>query len=319
MRILVNNIKSTNSTLLVRQLKRIRSFPVDVWGTDISAAGHIASSNFVDRYFQAPNINNEKEYLQFINELSDKHKIDYLFVSTDKEVRFLNRHKDEITIPFDNCPSDTINIFQDKLEANRSIEKMGIKVPTIYDSLFGKDKVIFRKRCSVSSQGIYIVDLSKASHIENHFHTDWFAQKYETGTTYVVDIFADKNGSPKLILPRKSLKKQMGSAFRSQIVKHDKLIQICKQIYSKYRIPGLSNVEFIENDSGIYFIEINLRIGGSASEGMIASFNYIEQYLDHFVNGANLESLEYYMNCVAWDSIVSRYYDEVLFNASLDS
>mgnify|MGYP000296749374 FL=1 len=111
----------------------------------------------------------------------------------------------------------------------------------------------------------------------------------------------------------------MGSAFRSQIVKHDKLIQICKQIYSKYRIPGLSNVEFIENDSGIYFIEINLRIGGSASEGMIASFNYIEQYLDHFVNGANLESLEYYMNCVAWDSIVSRYYDEVLFNASLDS
>lgn len=238
MRILVNNIKSTNSTLLVRQLKRIRSFPVDVWGTDISVAGHIASSNFVDRYFQAPNINNEKEYLQFINELSDKHKIDYLFVSTDKEVRFLNRHKDEITIPFDNCPSDTINIFQDKLEANRSIEKMGIKVPTIYDSLFGKDKVIFRKRCSVSSQGIYIVDLSKASHIENHFHTDWFAQKYETGTTYVVDIFADKNGSPKLILPRKSLEKQMGSAFRSQIVKHDKLIQICKQIYSKYRIPG---------------------------------------------------------------------------------
>ena len=179
--------------------------------------------------------------------------------------------------------------------------------------------MIFRKRCSVSSQGIYIVDLSKASHIENHFHTDWFAQKYETGTTYVVDIFADKNGSPKLILPRKSLEKQMGSAFRSQIVKHDKLIQICKQIYSKYRIPGLSNVEFIENDSGIYFIEINLRIGGSASEGMIASFNYIEQYLDHFVNGANLESLEYYMNCVAWESIVSRYYDEVLFNASLDS
>lgn len=127
MRILVNNIKSTNSTLLVRQLKRIRSFPVDVWGTDISAAGHIASSNFVDRYFQAPNINNEKEYLQFINELSDKHKIDYLFVSTDKEVRFLNRHKDEITIPFDNCPSDTINIFQDKLEANRSIEKWELK------------------------------------------------------------------------------------------------------------------------------------------------------------------------------------------------
>ena len=89
MRILVNNIKSTNSTLLVRQLKRIRSFPVDVWGTDISAAGHIASSNFVDRYFQAPNINNEKEYLQFINELSDKHKIDIFLYQQIRKCGFL--------------------------------------------------------------------------------------------------------------------------------------------------------------------------------------------------------------------------------------
>ncbi len=316
MRILVNNIKSTNSTLLVRQLKRIKSFPVEVWGTDRALAGFIASSNFVDRYFQAPSIDNEEEYLQFINELSVKDKIDYLFVSTDKEVRFLDHYKDKITLPFDNCPTDTIRLFQDKLEASMAIEKLGISVPTIFYSLFGKEKVIFRKKQSVSSQGIYIADLSKASYIENHFQKDWFAQKYETGTTYVVDVFADRNGDPKLILPRKSFEKQMGSSFRCQIVKHEKIIQICKQIYAKYLIPGLSNVEFIENDGGIFFIEINLRIGGSASQGMIASFNYIEQYLDHFVNGAKLESLEYYMNCVAWGSIVSRYYDEVLFDAN---
>lgn len=313
MRILVNNIKSTNSTLLVRQLKRIKSFPIEVFGTDVYPAGYIASSNFVEQYFQSPNIDNDEKYLQFINELSNKYRIDYLFVSTDKEVRFLDRHKDEVTIPFDNCHSDTIKLFQDKLSASRSIEKMGIKVPTICDSLFGKEKVIFRKRCSVSSSGIYIVDLSKATHIENHFHADWFAQKYEEGTTYVVDVFADKNGNPKLILPRKTLEVQMGSAFRSQIVEHNEIIHICKQIYSQYMIPGLSNVEFIENEDGIFFIEINLRIGGSASEGMIASFNYIEQYLDHFVNGTELESLEYYMNCVAWGSIISRYYDEVLY------
>ena len=314
MRSLVNNIKSTNSTLLVKQLKKIKKFPVEVWGTDVSTPGYIAASNFVDRYFQAPNINNDAEYLQFINELSKKYKIDYLFVSTDKEVRFLDQHKNEIPIPFNNCPSDTIQLFQDKLLASKEIEKLGIKIPTIYDSLFGKEKVIFRKRCSVSSQGIYITDLSKEAYIENHFHSDWFAQEYVVGTTYVVDIFADENGTPKLILPRKSLEKQMGSAFRSQIIKHNQLIQLCEKIYSNHLIPGLSNVEFIENQDGIFFIEINLRIGGSASEGIIASFNYIEQYLDHFVNGTSLESLETYMYCVAWNSVVSRYYEDSLYN-----
>lgn len=312
MRILVNNIKSTNSTLLVRLLKRINRFHIEVWGSDVFEPGLIASSTFVDKYFQAPNIDNESEYLSFLKSLTEQYKIDFLFVSTDKEVRFIDRYKDKIKIPYFNPPSDTITLFQDKLEASLAMKKLGLVIPPIYSSLFGKEKVIFRKKRSVSSEGIYIADLSTATHIENHFHSDWFAQKYITGTTYVVDMFADQNGNPKLIIPRRSIETQNGSAFRSQIVKNDQLIEICKLIYSHYLIPGLSNIEFIENNDGFHFIEINLRIGGSATAGVVASFNYIEQYLDHFVNGKSLESLETYMKCVAWNSIVSRYYDEVI-------
>lgn len=312
MRILVNNIKSTNSTLLVRLLKRINSFPIEVWGSDVFESGLIASSTFVDKYFQAPSIDNESEYLLFLKNLTEQYKIDFLFVSTDKEVRFIDRYKDTIKIPYFNPPSDTIALFQDKLKASLAIEKLGLAIPPIYSSLFGKEKVIFRKKRSVSSKGIYITDLSTATHIENHFYSDWFAQEYITGTTYVVDMFADQNGIPKLIIPRRSIETQNGSAFRSQIVKNEQLIEICKLIYSHYLIPGLSNIEFIENDEGFHFIEINLRIGGSATAGVVASFNYIEQYLDHFVNGKPLENLETYMKCIAWNSIVSRYYDEVI-------
>lgn len=314
MRILVNNIRSTNSTLLVRLLKRINRFPVEIWGSDVSELGLIASSTFVDKYFKSPSIDNEKEYLKFLNNLSEQHKIDFLFVSTDKEVRFVDRHKEKIKIPYFIPPSDTIALFQDKFKASLAIENLGLTIPTIYSSLFGKEKVIFRKKRSVSSEGIYVADLSTATHIENHFHSDWFAQKYVTGTTYVVDMFTDKKGIPKLIIPRRSIETQNGSAFRSQIVKNDQLIEICKLIYSHYLIPGLSNIEFIENDDGFHFIEINLRIGGSATAGVVASFNYIEQYLDHFVNGNLLDSLETYMKCIAWNSIVSRYYDEVVVN-----
>ncbi len=312
MRILVNNIRSTNSTLLVRMLKRINRFPVEVWGSDVSKPGYIASSTFVDRFFQAPHIDNESEYLTFIKQLSENYQIDFIFVSTDKEVRFMDKYKNQIKIPFFNPPSETIKLFQNKLEASLAIEKLGVSIPPIYSNLFGKEKVIFRKIQSVSSEGIYVADLSTSTYIENHFHRDWFAQKFIAGTIYVVDIFADKNGNPKLILPRKSIETTNGSAFRSQIVKNEKLIEMCKHIYSNFCIPGLSNIEFIENDGKYYFIEINLRIGGSATAGIIASFNYIEQYLDHFVNNNSLKNLDTYMNCVAWGSIISRYYDEVI-------
>ena len=91
MRILVNNIKSTNSTLLVRLLKRIKKIPIEVLGSDVYEPGFIASSIFVDKYIKSPNIDNETEYLVFLNNLSEKYKIDFLFVSTDKEVRFIDK------------------------------------------------------------------------------------------------------------------------------------------------------------------------------------------------------------------------------------
>lgn len=311
-KVLVNNVKSTNSTLLVRLLKRIHRFPIEVIGSDVSDPGSIASSILVDEYIKSPSMNNETEYLVFLNEIYKKYKIDFLFISTDKEVRFVDRHKSEIRIPFFNPPSNTIAIFQDKLKATIAMNEIGVTIPQIYSDLFGKEKVIFRKKRSVSSEGIYIADFSKMTYIENHFQADWFAQKYISGTTYVVDVFADKNGKPKLIIPRKSIEVQKGSAFRSQVIKNEKVIETCKMIYSNYLIPGLSNIEFIENADGLHFIEINLRIGGSATAGIVASFNYIEQFLDHFVNGKSLESLDTYMKCISWNSIVSRYYDEVI-------
>ena len=156
------------------------------------------------------------------------------------------------------------------------------------------------------------MDLSKSAYIENHFSSDWFAQEYISGTKYVIDVFANEMGKPQLIIPRKVFETQSASAFRSQTINNNDLIEQCKYIYSKFIIPGLSNIEFIENENGYHFIEINLRIGGSASAGIISSFNYIEQFLDHFVNGNPLEGLDTYMKCVAWNSIISRYYEETI-------
>lgn len=315
MRILVNNIHSTNATALIKMLKRIKKYKIEVWGTDVAQKGYIAASNMVDMYFQTPDIDEEINFLNFIKPLCENNKIDMVLVCSDKEVRFMSKYKNQINSTIINPDNKIVSLFSDKYKSSIDIEKLGIQIPPIITDFFHAKKIIFRKKCSVSSLGIYIVDFSKSSVIDNHFKDGWFAQKFIDGNTYIVDIFADKNGTPKLILPRKKLEVQNASAFRSQIVNHKEIIELCKRIYDHYCIPGLSNIEFIEDKEGkLYFIEINLRFGGSASAGIMASFNYLEQFLEHFLLNYELQSLEYYMQYVGWNSVISRFYEECLFS-----
>lgn len=316
MRILINNIHSTNSTCLVKLLKKLKGRDIEIWGTDVAKAGYIAASLMVDRYFQSPEIEDGSAFLEFLQNLCDEYKIDMIIVSSDKEVRFMSKYKDlinpniNIIVPNANI----VDLFSDKLIASQEIQKLGISIPPICENLFGKNKIIFRKRVSVSSKGIYIVDLKNQQTIENHFHEGWFAQEYIEGKTFIVDILSDKYGTPKLIIPREKIEVQNASAFRSKLINHRGIIDACQKIYKNFTIPGLSNIEFIEKNGEIFFIEINLRFGGSASAGIKASFNYLEQYIDHFYYGKELDPIETYMNYVAWNSVVSRYYEEKITN-----
>ena len=39
----------------------------------------------------------------------------------------------------------------------------------------------------------------------------------------------------------------------------------------------------------------------------------METYLEHFVLNEPLQDMDYYMNYVCWDSIVTRYLEELIY------
>lgn len=313
MRILINNISSTNPAMLVKWINRIDKLDIDLWGSDCAAPGEIAASNMVSNYFQAPNTTDHESYLSFLQKVSKSADIDLILTCTDAEVRFMSQYADKLSVKTVIAETRAINTFSDKLTASLEMESIGISVPTILKNLFGAQKVIFRKRCSVCSLGIYIVDLSQEKFIENHFQSDWFVQPFIEGDIITCDVLADSSGIPQLIIPRKKLQVMSGSAFRSQLIHHEGAIEACKRILQHYFIPGFSDFEFIDTGDKLYFIEGNLRFSGSASEGITASFNYIEHFLRHFVFGEPMKGIDYYMQYVIWDSIVSRYFEEIAY------
>lgn len=313
MNILINNIHYSNPTAMIKLLHKIKAYDISVYGTDTNSIGYSAGSMLVDKYFRMPSIDNEDAYLVALNELCEKNNIDFIFPSTDKEIRFLSKYASKIFTRTVIQSEPVIKIFSDKYRATQKIHELGIKTPPIINCLFGEKKVIFRKKLSVSSEGIYAVDLSKEKYIENHFSNDYFVQHYIEGTEYTVDIFADINGVPKLIIPRKRLEIKNGMSFICQLKKHQELIDACQTICSKYHLPGLFNIQFIDDGNDIYFIELNMRFAGSGISGIVGSFNYFKQYIDHFIYNKPLKTMDYYMSKVAWDSIITRYFEECIY------
>jgi carbamoyl-phosphate synthase large subunit len=294
-------------------LSQIKKYNIVVIGSDTYEKGECAGSLLADKYYQAPPINQEAEYINFLNDINEKEKIDLLIPASDAEAVLLSKYSNQVKTRFFLADYETVSLFKDKLRATLALLNNNINVPRICDNLFNEKKVIFRKRNSVNSQGIYIVDLEKAEYIENHFNPDYFVQPYIEGDTVIVDVFSDKNGTPKLIIPRKTIEIKDGTAFRSQIVYDETIIDITKKICNLYKLPGFCNLDFIVNNGEYYFIELNVRFAGSGIFSIIASFNYMETYLEHFVLNEPLQDMDYYMKYVCWDSIVTRYLEELIY------
>jgi carbamoyl-phosphate synthase large subunit len=294
-------------------LSQIKKYSIVVIGSDTCEKGECAGSLLVDKYYQAPPITQEAGYINFLNEVNEKEKIDLLIPASDAEAVLLSKFRNQVKTRFFLADYATVSLFKDKLRATQALLNNNINVPRICDNLFNEKKVIFRKRISVNSQGIYIVDLEKAEYIENHFNPNYFVQPYIEGDTIIVDVFSDKNGIPKLIIPRKTIEIKDGTAFRSQIVYDETIIDITKKICNLYKLPGFCNLDFKVNNGEYYFIELNVRFAGSGIFSIIASFNYMETYLEHFVLNEPLQDMDYYMKYVCWDSIVTRYLEELIY------
>lgn len=313
MNVLLTHVSRMGTLCWIKCLRRITSIEIVIYGTDVKPLGYSSGSQLVDHFIQINPSLNQEEYLNQIYNLCNKLSIDILITVMDDELGIFLKNKKRFQQYLYYLDYDCFNIFHDKLIASLKMQEIGILIPKIITNPFGKHKVIFRNKIGIGSNGIYVVDLEKEQFIENRFQKDKFLQEYIEGEEFTVDVLTDNQGLPLLIVPRKRLEIRQGISFICQIVKDEEIISICKKIYSTFKIPGISNVQFIKNNTGLYFIELNPRLGGTSIASVIAGFNFTELYLQHNLLNKPVKTLEEYQNLIAWGSIVSRDYEEYIF------
>ncbi|AZK45973.1 ATP-grasp domain-containing protein [Paenibacillus lentus] len=315
MNICITSIGSATAINLIKLLKAQTKHEVSIIGLDCNTFGYTSGSLLVDKFVRSP-LALEESYINFIEDLIVKEKIDLLIPIHDFEIFRLSQHKLDIQMIIPN--QTTIDLFRDKFISAVSMQEIGITVPPmiIRGESIGSDieKVIVRERIGVGSTGIRILNVDEYFKVSEDMDEDKeFAQGFITGDEYTVDVFSDKEGLPKLIIPRIRLEVKAGVATKIRIVHHTELIKMTEKILTKYPIPGFCNVQFIVNEKGIYFIELNPRYGGMSISSSLASVNIMELFIDHFVNCEPLSDYNEYMKLVKWNSVVTRYYEEKIF------
>lgn len=315
--ILIPQVSYFASVCLIKMLCKIKNIEIKVVGCDSFQNGMTSGSSLVDVCYQSPDISELDNYFNFIKELCKKENINIIIPSDEDELLFLKEHENEFDCILVCAQKNILSLFLEKYNATVKIKELGINTPNIITDLCNQlpsnGKIIFREKHSSGSQGIYKINLNEEKIILNKFNKDTFIQEFIEGKEYTVDVLCDKQGNVKIAIPRHRLDIRSGVSYKCAIKYNQAIINAVKKIYSVFLIPGFSNVQFIENEKGIYFIELNPRFAGTGIASCLASFNFVELFIDHFIYDAELSEFDYYMKLVAWDSIITRFYEEIIY------
>lgn len=312
MRVLLTSAGTATCTNLIKYLKKLQDYVVV---TDINAIGYTAGSLLADRFYQV-SLAIEEGFIGMLNEIILKENIELLIPINDIEVYVCSKAIDEIRCQCIVPDVSTIDMIRDKYVCSVQMSNIGIMVPEIFDVDDITVKRILRDRIGVGSKGITFFETGESC--KKYSKQTKFLQRCVSSgkeTEYTVDILADKNGEPIYIVPRERLEVKNGVATKVRISEDISLINSVKIILHEYKLPGFSNIQFIKDEYGNYwFIEINYRFSGCGAATLAVCPDYLMKFKNIVTNALFNTVLN---KDVKWGSVVTRYYEEVVYEEGI--
>lgn len=257
-------------------------------GTDMSENAPALSP--CDIRYKVPSVYDDN-YIDELLKVCKKHEIKALISLSDLELPILAEAKDKFadlgvqvvvsdTDVIDIC-SDKWKTFQFALENKIPTPKTYLNVSNVIEDLQTEQvsfPLIVKPRWGSASFGLFVVntieDLKerfeqcfrdiKKSHISKFALDDAcvIIQEFIQGKEYGLDIFNDINGDYRGVVCKEKLSMRSGETEKSLSVSSDKFADYAGIIAKKLRHVGNLDTDFLENDKGLYLLELNPRFGG---------------------------------------------------------
>jgi carbamoyl-phosphate synthase large subunit len=221
-------------------------------------------------------------------------------------------------------PPETIDICDDKLRMSEFFKKMPRPFLLPKDNLdmavevSSIPKVIVKpRRGGRASLDIgFCEDIQGWKRESKRLGSNFFAQEFIEGQEVTVDILCDFRGKYLDSVCRKRLEVKAGVCHKAEVFKSSAYEEIAKFLCDKLEFIGPLNVQLIENNKGIYLIEINPRFSGGLSLSVAAGFNsplcLYNMYVDWANNNNRFDDSKSYVVCERFVPCFAYKHSEVL-------
>lgn len=250
-----------------------------------------------------PPAREEAAYKKALNDIIDKHAIDVLIPTSDKDMEGVMKllHSGwNPPVSMFKPDYETYHRLTHKGDLIRSLNNKGIQVPELYNSLETVNfPVVLKPTREGGSKGVSIIN-DKARLIKNHkalvdtYGDDMVLQEFipgGAGSIYLALLLYDQEGELCGEVATKSTSTFMtwgGGGLSGEVVDEPELLELAKEIIQTLGgWKGPVNLEFKKHEStgGFYLMEVNCRLNGYSYLTTMNGLNFPKAIVDLLTSG----------------------------------
>jgi carbamoyl-phosphate synthase large subunit len=234
-----------------------------------------------DHAFVVPGIH-EQGYIDALVWLCDRHAVDAIVCLSDLDIAVLATARDRFTAMGVKCffpDHETAIRFLDKRHTHKSLIDKGFYSPATFTDLneaievLGFPLVIKPARGSASI-GFGIFDSHDSANKHWHAIPSPIAQEVLRGRLVNVEACSDCHGRLLGVSAWARHQSVAGETLLAETIEHEAAIQAAIQLLKTYPIPGPIDIDMVEIDGRIYFLEVNTRFGGGYPVSHLAGADF---------------------------------------------
>jgi hypothetical protein len=249
-----------------------------------------------DNYIGGSPLVNDNNFIEFFQELVNKHDIDFIYPCMDIAIEKFINNEDKLNCKIISSPKKTVNICTSKLKTYNELKHV-VLVPKIFNKENITEYPVFSKpEIGASSRGTVKIN----NQIDLEYWTNVFPKnlllEYLPGDEYTIDCFTNKKGELLFIGPRIRDRISNGISVGTKMVTDPKLTEIAHKLNNELSFNGSWFFQVKKNKKNEFcLMEIASRFAGSSviHRLMGVNFSYLnilnELYDDIEINVNNFK------------------------------
>lgn len=235
---------------------------IELFGaSSVSDHGQFVYKNYISKM---PFID-EHGFIEKLNKIIDKYKIDFIYPAHDSVVLKLSENQDMIRSKVIGSPPETCKICRSKAKTYKKF-KSKLLVPQMYE-ITDEDiqlPVFLKPDVGQGSKGTFVTRTKEEMEILLKKDKSLLILEYLPGREYTVDCFTDRNATLRFVGARERIRIMNGISVDTKPVLEKKLDMMAQIINSTLKFRGAWFFQVKENKNNEFtLIEIAPRIAGA--------------------------------------------------------